>query len=350
MQAGLLRSSLRSHPFVVFLARRLIALVFLALGISVIAFTLTNLVPADPVVANLGVQQAGDPQIVKAFRERYGLDKPLPVQYELFLIRLVHGDLGISEQTHRPVTTDLAEYIPASAELAAYSIVLAVVVGMTFGSIAAIRRNRPIDQVLRVVSLTGTSMPTFWLALVVIFVFYFIFGWFPDGGRLDPTFEIPRHVTGLYTIDGLLAGDVSTFANALWHLVLPASVLAAYNVGLLTRFTRAAVLDVLNEDYVGTARAKGLPEITVFRHIIRGALPPVVTLVGFLFAETMSGTVLVETIFAWPGVGRYAFQSATTLDLPAIMGVTLFVAVLFITTNLVVDVLYGVIDPRLRIR
>jgi peptide/nickel transport system permease protein len=247
------------------------------------------------------------------------------------------------------VIADLEEYIPASAELAISAMVMAILLGTSFGLIAALRRNRPVDQILRIVSLSGTSMPTFWLGLVAIYLFFFKLGWFPGSGRLDPAIESPHHVTGFYSLDALLAGDLGTFLNVLQHLALPSLVLAAYNVGLLTRFTRSAVLDVLHEDYITVARAKGLSQIAVLRHILRSALPPVVTVVGFLFAEVMSGTVLVETIFAWPGVGRYAFRSATTLDLPAILGVTLFVAVLFVTVNLVVDVVYGIVDPRLRV-
>jgi peptide/nickel transport system permease protein len=338
-----------SHPFGMFLVRRLASLVFLAFGISLVAFTLTSLVPGDPVLSNLGELAASNPDIVRAYKERYGLDKPLPEQYVLYLLHLAHGDLGVSEQSQRPVSADLAQYIPASTELAVAATVLAVLVGVIFGLLAAMRHNKLIDQVLRFVSLACTSIPTFWLGLLALYVFFFKLGWFPGGGRLDSSIDIPRHVTGLITVDALLAGDVGALLNALQHLAMPAVVLAAHTVGLLVRFTRAAVLDVLQEDFMNVARAKGLSQIGVLRHLLRAALPPVVTVIGFQFAEVMSGTVLVETIFGWPGIGRYAFHAATTLDLPAIMGVTIFVAIVFVIVNLVVDVLYGVIDPRLRI-
>src|SRR5262249_3941773 len=182
------------------------------------------------------------------------------------------------------------------------------------------------------------------------YLFFFKLGWFPVGGRLDPGVFAPPHVTGLFTVDALLAGDFDTFGDAVSHLILPASVLAAYNVGLLTRFTRSAVLEVINNDYIQPARAKGLPERpVVLRHVLRAALPPIITVAGLAFANVMTGTVLVEKIFAWPGIGNYAFLSATTLDLPAIMGVSLFVAVVYITVNFVVDVLYGIVDPRIRV-
>jgi len=323
--------------------------VLLGVGITFVAFVLTNVVPGDPAAANLGQRAIADPAAVTAFRAKYGLDRPLPAQYLIYLGHLVQGDLGQSEQSHRPVRDDLAEFIPATAELAVTSMLIALVLGMSLGIVAAVRRNRLTDQVLRVVSLGGISMPTFWLALVALYLFFFRFGWLPGSGRLDPDVLPPPHVTGLFTVDALLAGDVPTFVNALQHLVLPACVLAAYNVGLLTRFTRAAVLEVINNDYVRAARAKGLPEATVvLRHVLRAALPPIVTIAGLGFANVMTGTVLVESIFAWPGIGQYAFHSATTLDLPSIMGVSLFVAVVYIAVNFAVDVLYGAIDPRIR--
>jgi peptide/nickel transport system permease protein len=216
--------------------------------------------------------------------------------------------------------------------------------------IAALRRNRPTDHALRVASLAGISMPTFWIALVALYVGFFRLGWFPGAERLDPGVSPPPSITGLYTIDALLDGNWGLFVQALHHLVLPALVLAAFNVSLLTRFTRSAVLEVIGNDYVRAARAKGLPERTVvLRYIVRGALPSVVTVLGLVFANVLTGAVLVEKIFSWPGIGQYAFQAAVNVDVPAIAGVSLFVAVVYITVNFIVDVLYGLIDPRIRI-
>jgi peptide/nickel transport system permease protein len=311
---------------------------------------LTQLVPGDPAAANLGQRAIDDPVAVQAFRHHYGLDKPLPVQYGTYLWRLVHGDLGESQQTHSPVRRDLGEFIPATAELAVLSIVVAVLVGITLGVVAAIKRNRLTDHLLRVVSLGGVSMPTFWIALVALYLFFFKFNWLPGTGRLDAVVTPPPHHTGLYTLDAAISGQWATAWNALQHLVLPALVLAAYNIGLLTRYTRSAVLEVISNDYVRAARAKGMPErIVIVRHVLRAALPSVVTVIGLAFANVMTGAVLVENIFSWPGIGQYAYHSATTLDLPAIMGVSLFVAVVYIVINFLVDVLYGVIDPRIRI-
>jgi peptide/nickel transport system permease protein len=220
-------------PFVRFLLRRAAALVLLSLGITLVAFALTQLVPSDPVAANLGEQAAADPAAVQAFKERYGLDEPVPVQYWRYLTNLLHRDLGESLQDHEPVRENLARYIPATAELAILSTFIAIIVGVAFGVVAAVRRNRFTDHLLRVFSLAGISMPTFWIALVALYVFFFRLGWFPGGDRLDPGVLTPPHKTGMYTVDALLAGHWSTAWNALHHLILPALVLAAYNVGLL---------------------------------------------------------------------------------------------------------------------
>jgi peptide/nickel transport system permease protein len=339
-----------SGSFVRFLLRRLAALVLLGVGITVVVFILTQLVPSNATATNLGEQAAGDPAAVAAFKHHYGLDRPLPLRYAIYLEHLAQGDLGQSSLTHDAVTRDLGQFIPATAELALYSIVFAAVCGIGFGVLAAMRRNRPVDHALRVVSLAGISMPTFWIALVALYVGFFRLGWFPGAERLDPGTNPPPHVTGLYSIDALFVGDWGLFVQALHHLVLPALVLAAFNVSLLTRYTRSAVLEVVGNDYVRAARAKGLPErVVVFRHILRAALPSVVTVLGLVFANVLTGAVLVEKIFSWPGIGQYAYQAAVNLDVPAIAGVSLFVAVVYITVNFVVDVLYGVIDPRIRV-
>ncbi len=331
-----------SGSFLRFLLRRLVALVLLGVGITFVVFLLTQLVPSNAVATNLGEQAAGDP---------YGLDKPLPLRYAIYVQHLVQGDLGQSSLTHDAVTHDLGQFIPATAELALYSVLFAAVCGIGFGVVAAMRRNRPADHVLRVASLAGISMPTFWIALVALYVGFYRLGWFPGAERLDPGTTPPSHVTGLYTIDALLHGNLGLFGQAFHHLMLPALVLAAFNVSLLTRYTRSAVLEVVGDDFVRAARAKGLPErVVVVRYILRAALPSVVTVLGLVFANVLTGAVLVEKIFSWPGVGQYAYQAAVNLDVPAIAGVSLFVAVVYITINFVVDVLYGVIDPRIRVR
>jgi peptide/nickel transport system permease protein len=308
--------------------------VLLAIGITLVVFLLTQLVPSDPVTANLGEQAAGDPEAVAAFKEHYGLDKPLPQRYLIYLGHVVQGDLGESALTRNPVTTDLGQFIPATAELAVFSIVIAILVGIPIG----------------VVSLGGISMPTFWIALVALYVFFYRLGWFPSGGRLDPGTLDPPHVTGFFTVDAVLAGQWSVAREAVHHLVLPALVLAAFNVSLLARYTRSSVLEVMGNDYVRAARAKGVPErVVLWRYVLRAALPAIITVIGLLFANILTGAVLVENIFSWPGLGQYAYQAAVNLDVPAIAGVSLFIAVVYVTINFVVDVLYGVIDPRIRV-
>jgi peptide/nickel transport system permease protein len=340
----------RAGGLAYFVMRRLVALVLLLLGITLVAFVLTEIVPSNAAATALGEQAAGDPAAVAAFKAHYGLDKPLPARYAIYLGHVLHGDLGQSSLTHNAVSSDLGQFIPATAELALYSILIASVVGVAFGVLAALRRNKPTDHTLRVTSLAGISMPTFWIALVVLYVGFYRLGWFPGAERLNPGTVPPPSVTGLYTVDSLLDGNVGLFGESLHHLILPALVLAAFNVSLLTRFTRSAVLEVIGNDYVRAARAKGLPErVVVVRYVLRAALPSVVTVLGLVFANVLTGAVLIEKIFSWPGVGQYAYQAAVNLDVPAIAGVSLFVAFVYVTVNFVVDVLYGIIDPRIRV-
>jgi peptide/nickel transport system permease protein len=331
--------------------RRVVALVFLCFGLTLLGFVLTEVVPSNPAQANLGERAAANPAIVQAYRERYGLNKPIVERYERYLERLVlHGDLGNSELSGRPVRDDLRDYVPATAELALISMFMALIVGIPVGVWAAMKAQTRSDQVIRLISLGGMSVPPFWLALIALYLFFYKFNVFPGVGRLDPIDLPPPHATGLLTVDALIAGKFGLFWSALQHVLLPALVLAVANVGVFARFTRSAVLEVVHEDYVRTARAKGMPRrVIVPRHIVRAALPPVLTVIGLAFGNVLTGTVLVENIFAWPGIGQYAYHSATALDLPAIMGVSLFVAIVYIAINLIVDLLYGIIDPRIRV-
>ncbi len=339
------------NGFARFLAQRLFVSILLLLGITLVSFALTQVVPGDPAAANLGQRAIEDPEAVAAFNQKYGLDKPVVTQYVNYLTNLVQGDLGLSQQSRRPVREDLGEFVPATLELAGTAVVISLVVGVLLGTLAALRRDRPLDNVLRVVSLGGVSMPLFWLALTALYLFTFKWRIFPGTGRLTPGATKPPDTTGLFTVDALLDGDWSTAKDAFMHMLLPALVLASYAIGLLTRFTRSAVLEVLNNEYVRAAMAKGLPTRTVvFRHVLRAALVPIITVAGVTFASLLAGTVLIEKIFAWPGIGTYAYRSASALDLPSIMGVSLFVALVYIVLNLLVDVLYGVIDPRVRTR
>jgi len=323
--------------------------VLLVFGVTIVTFTLANLVPGDPVQAALGEQASNNPAIVAQFREDMGLDKPLPVQYITYLGNLIQGDLGTSVQTKTPVALELQRAFPATAELATGAIVLSALLGTGLGLWAALRRGKATDHIIRIVSLAGISAPTFWLALVAYYIVFYQLRLLPGSGRLSPAAIPPPNVTGFYTIDSALAGQWGTFMDAVSHLILPASVLALATIGLLTRFARSSVLEVLGLDYVRAARAKGLPPSTVtFRYVLRGALVPIITVVGIAFGSLLSGAVLTEKIFAWHGIGEYAFNGATRLDLPAVMGVGLIVGITYIFINLLVDVLYGFLDPRVR--
>jgi peptide/nickel transport system permease protein len=329
---------------------RIIAGVFLCVGVTFVAFILTLVVPGDPVAASLGDVAGDDPEIVAAFRARYGLDRPLPEQYIIYLGNLLQGDLGDSINTRRPVLVDLRQYLPATVELSMAAMTLAMVVGVALGVLAAVFRDGWVDQVVRVVSLAGVSVPTFWLSVVCLYVFFYQLGWSPGVGRLPPGVPAPPRVTGMFTVDAALAGDWAKMRAALSYLVLPALVLAVYTIGSITRFTRASMLESLGQDYVRSARAKGLPERTVIlRHALRPALAAIVTVAGLAFGRMLGGAVLVESVFSWPGLGEYAYRSALALDLRAIMGVSLVIAVVYILVNLVVDLLYAVIDPRIRL-
>lgn len=336
------------RPMVRFIAKRCLSSLLILFGITVVTFALTQAVPGDPALANLG-KDATQGQIA-SYRETHGLNDPTPVQFGHYLEGLLHGDLGVSQQTHNPVMTDLRGFIPATMELAIVAILLATVFGLTFGILAAVFRDRWPDYVMRFLSLSGVSFPIFWLALVLLYLLFYKAGMFPGGGRLDPGIAPPPNWTGMYTVDALLSGQWTVFLNAVNHLILPACVLAVSSIALLTRYTRAAVLDVIDQDYVRAARSQGLPECTVIGgHVLRAALPAIVTVVGLLFANVLAGTVLVESIFSWPGVGSYGYQAATALDLPAITGVSLFVALVYLVVNFLVDLLYGYLDPRIRL-
>jgi peptide/nickel transport system permease protein len=332
-----------------YLARRLLLMGVAAIGVTLISFVISHAVPSDPVVANLGQQASQRPEIVAAYRARWGLDQPLYVQYLSFVGNLAHGELGTSLNTRRPISQDVKQFLPATLELSTVAILFALVLGLPLGVFSAIYRDGPIDHVARLVALVGVSIPIFWLAAVSLVIFYAALQIAVGPGRLGPQIDAPPQVTGLYTVDSLLAGNFATFRSAVEHLMLPGLVLGSSVMGLITRVTRSSLLEVMGQDYVRTARAKGLIEHTVVaRHALRNALIPTVTVLGLAYGSLLSGAVMTETIFAWPGLGRYAYQSAVSNDFPSIMGVTFVIALMYIFVNLVVDMLYAVLDPQIR--
>ena len=327
-------------PLARYLLRRAGTSLLLLVGVTIVTFALTNLVPGDPVSAALGEGAAQNPETREAFIRAQGLDQPIVVQYLVYMGNLLRGDLG----------TSLVTAVPATVEIAVAAIVVSLAVSIVLGTLAAYRRGLVADQVVRVVTLVGLSVPTFWLALVSFYLFFLQLRIAPGSGRISPSITPPPRVTGFYTIDYLLNGDGVGFLDAAAHLALPVLVLSLVTIGLLTRFIRTSVLEVLASDYVRAARAKGLSgSRVVLDYVLRGASLPILTIVGVAFGSLLSGTVLVESVFAWPGLGTYAYNSASNLDLPGIMGVGLVVGVIYLVINFVVDLLYGVLDPRVRL-
>ena len=318
-------------------------------GISIITFTLSRLVPGDPARLMAGMN-ASEAQ-VENIRIRLGLDRPLPEQYLTYMNDLLHGDLGMSIMNGRPVSENLRLFFPATIELTVAAFLLATLVGVPLGVISALRKDSWIDHVSRVAALTGIAFPSFWLGLVLILIFFFYLGWLPAGHRADLMVLLNRNappITGFLFIDAILTRDRDLFASGLNHIILPAITLAVGAMARFTRFTRSVMLEETNKDYVRTARAKGLKRASVVRrHTLRNALLPTVTMMGLAVGYMLGGSVLVETIFNWPGIGQYAYDAIFNLDYPSILGATLVATVAFLLTNLVVDIIYAYLDPRI---
>lgn len=325
--------------------RRLLLIVPVLLGVSLLTFTLSHVVPGDP--ARLAAGPQATAEMYEQIRREFGLDDPLPLQYWTYLTNLVQGDWGDSILSRRPVGADLRLYWPATLELVVVAMFIATAVGVPLGILSAVRADRAIDQVSRLVALMGVSMPAFWLALLLQLLFGLRLDWLPVSGRLDTMVAAPGHVTGLYLIDSLLAAEWHAFRNALAHILLPAVTLSFPALATITRFTRASLLEVLGNDYVRTARAKGVHERgVVVGHALRNAFIPTLTMIGLSFGWSMGGSVLVETVFDWPGIGLYATKSALTLDFMPIMGIAILYGIVFSLINILVDVTYGLLDPR----
>jgi len=332
-----------------FIARRLIALVFMLVGISIITFGLSRLAPGDPARLMAGMNASEDQ--VENIRARLGLDRPLPEQYLTYMKDLLRGDLGKSIMNGRPVSENLRHFFPATIELTVAAFLLATLIGVPLGVISALNKDSWIDHVSRVAALTGIAFPSFWLGLVLILIFFFYLGWLPAGRRADLMVLLNRKappITGFLLVDALLTRDWALFSSGLQHLILPAITLAVGPMARFMRFTRAVMLEETNKDYVRTAKSKGLlSRVVVRRHTLRNALLPTVTVMGLAVGYMLGGSVLVETIFDWPGIGKYAYDAIFNLDYPSILGATLLATVAFLLTNLIVDILYAYLDPRI---
>jgi peptide/nickel transport system permease protein len=330
-----------------YLARRLLLIIPVLLGLSIVTFAISHIVPGDPVRLAAG-PQATTEQIEK-LRAEFGLDKPLPEQYLNYMKGVLKGNLGESMMNRHPVAKDLRDYFPATLELVIVSTVLAVVIGLPLAMAAAVFRDKWPDQISRMLALSSISMPVFWLGMVLQLILCMTLHLLPISGRFDPRTPFPSEVTGLLLVDSLLAGDLHKFGIALKYIALPGFCQALLGIALITRLLRADILEVIQKDFVIMARASGLPErVILFKYVLKNALIATVAMLGFLVAWQLGGSVLIETVFDWPGIGLYAVKSAMTLDFQPIMGITLFVGLLFTVINLLVDISYGVIDPRIR--
>jgi len=335
-----------------YVARRLILCIFVLFGVSIITFFLARVVPSDP--AALWVGPHARREEVERARKMLGLDKPLWVQYLIYIRNLLSGDLGISIYTHRPVLDDILMFLPASLELIVSGIFIGLILGIPLGVISAMRRDTLVDHVSRVYSIGGVSIPTFWLGMMLQLLFFKYLGILPAGGRVSSrlimTHPITRR-TGFYLIDTIITGNWIAFRDALTHLILPAMTLAAYPTGLVARMVRSTMVEVLEEDYIRTARAYGLPErVIAYLYALKNAIGPMITVLVLCFAYSLVETFLIEYVFDWPGLGRYASLAILATDYPAIMGITLFVTITYVSLNLVVDILLAFIDPRIRLR
>lgn len=333
-----------------YIVRRLLSLPLLLLGIVSLAFLISHFTQGDPLASIVGERQMDNAEVVAAAKARWGLDKSLPEQYLIYVGNLLTGDLGTSFRTKQPVAQDLLERLPATLELVIAAMILGSTSGIAFGVLAARFRDRAIDQGARVWALVGSSTPVFWSGLILLYIFSVVLGWLPGPGRLDARATPPSGLTGFLTIDALLIGDMDLFWDALHHLLLPALVLGWTVMGVVLRLVRASMLDVLSQDYITAARARGAGELRVLlNHALRNALVPTLTIIGFTFAYLITGAVLTESIFSWTGIGSYAVDAARSLDYPAIMGVTIVGGAAFLLTNLATDIAYAFADPRIRL-
>lgn len=329
-----------------YIARRLISLIPVLLGVSIIVFSLIRLIPGDPVIIMLG--ERASVEDIERVREEMGFNRSIPVQYVEWMGKIVRGDLGKSIINRTSVMDDLKIRLAATIEMVVSGMLLGVIIGITIGIISALRRNTWLDVVSTFGVLLGVSMPIYWLALILIYAFAVNRQIFPPSARLDVALDVDRH-TGFMLIDTLLSGDMALFRNAVWHLLLPSIVLSTVIMPILARLTRASMLEVLQQDYVRTARAKGLGNrVVVIRHALKNALLPIVTVLGLQLGGLLGGALLTETIFSWPGMGLWAYRAIQSRDYPIVQGTVLVSATIYVLVNLLVDISYAYLDPRIR--
>ncbi len=316
------------------------------IGLLLITFVIGRVMPIDPVLAIVGDHASEETYL--AARSRMGLDQPLYTQLGLYFGQVLRGDLGVSSFTQNPVSEDLLNYFPATFELATLATLLGVLFGVPMGVLAAVQRNRFVDHVVRLVSLLGYSMPTFWLGMIGLMILYAQLGWVGGPGRLDIFYHgLVPSVTGMILVDSLIAGDVQVFFNACSHIVLPASILGYFSTAYITRMTRAFMVEQLGQDYILAGRSRGISERQlIWKHALGNALVPLITVIALSYGSLLEGSVLTETIFAWPGLGLYLTNALLSADMNAVLGATMVIGAIFLFLNLLTDVLYSKIDPR----
>ncbi|MGD9924178.1 MAG: ABC transporter permease [Pseudorhodoplanes sp.] len=331
------------------LGKRLLTVIPTLIGVIIVTFLLTRVLPGDPAVYFAG--PAATPESIAEIRKGLGFDKPLPEQFLRYVGDLAQGNFGNSLSTGRSVATEITSRLPASAELTLVGLIVSILIAVPLGIFAAIRQGSWVDHTCRVVATAGVSLPVFFTGLLLVYVFYFRLGWAPAPvGRLDAFAITPPHITGFYLIDSLLAGDLETFRAALAQLILPAMTLAIFSLAPIARMTRASMLAVLASDFVRTARASGLgPRTVILTYAFRNAMLPVITTLGMVFSFLLGANVLVEKVFAWPGIGSYAVEALLQSDFAPVQGFVLTMAIMYVILNLIIDILYGIIDPRVRL-
>src|SRR5262245_40964368 len=332
-----------------YVLRRLLSVIPTLFGVTLISFFLTYTLPGNPAMVKAG--PLATPEYLVEVERRMGLDQPMWVQYGRYVSGLFHGDLGESASTGRPVLQDFVQRLPATLELTVASLALAMLIGIPLGVLSAVHRDTIIDHVGRIVGVAGVAMPTFWTGLLFVFVFFYLIGWAPAPlGRLAPGLAAPPTVTGLYAIDSILAGNWPALRSSIAQLALPSATLAFSVMAPIARMVRATMLEILSSDYITAAWAAGLPQRRViYGDALRNALIPIVTTLGVVFGFLMAGNAVVETVFSWPGIGNYAVTALLTKDSGPIQSFVLFVAVMYVIVNLIVDLLYAVVDPRIRL-
>lgn len=331
-----------------YIVRRILIMIPTLLGVTIIVFLMLHATPGDPAELLLG--ERATTESLEQMREHLGLNEPLHVQYGLFLARLLKGDLGETIWTRQKVWTEVKQRFPATIELSLVALCISCLAGMILGIISATKQYSIFDYVSMIGALAGVSMPIFWLGLVFMLIFSLNLGWLPLSGRLSIGVDL-EVITNFYILDAILTGNWTAFKDAVWHIIMPAVTLSTIPTAIVARMTRSAMLDVLRQDYIKTAKAKGLSQLAViFKHALRNAMIPVVTTIGLQFGVLLGGAILTETIFAWPGVGKWMYDAVMQRDYMVIQGGTLFIAGLFVVINLCVDVLYAVINPRISIQ